>query len=228
MIDRADWLEYLSKLSAAKGDSLLALSMQQSADILRAAQALEARRSRFSIAIFDFSLSPAPLIDSAQEVHDAFREGALDFIDESDRAAVTEAWSAIDHLTMLRMPTSGDLADRRERNFGGVAPRDYRSQRAEYAKQLDQLSMAYAGAGQPREAFRAAYRSDLAHFEAHLIDLATHSGDTEFLSVAVRLELAKQALSHIEPSSDIATYRGTIRNALNWATVTRDPIAWHS
>jgi hypothetical protein len=228
MSDRADWLEYLSKLRANEGDAMLALNTQQAADILRLEETLSARGDKLGIGVFDFSMAPAPLINSAREVHEAFREGLLDFVVTDAKEAVKSSWAAIDHLGALRMPTGADVAAKKRKMFAGENPRDYRAARAEYAKNADALSRAYLGAGQQRDAFRAAYRSDLAHFEGHLIDLAMHSGDIEFLSVGFRMELAKEALARTPVSEDIGTYRTHIRNALSWATCSREPLTWQS
>lgn len=228
MSDRADWLDYLSQTRAQAGDPLLALNTQMSADILRMEETIANLGEKVSVTVFDFSLAPAPLIDSAREVHDAFRENLLDSVTEGARAAVEGAWAPIDHLVPLRTPTSADLIEHRRRILGGLSPRDFRTVKTEYARQADALSNAFVGAGMMREAFRAAYRSDLAWYEAFLVDLAQNTGDHECLSVSVRLELAKTVLGSTDGRDDLGTFRESIRKAFTWAAVAREPLTWHS
>ena len=221
-------LERISQDSVSEGKPWLAVNAQMMADMLRLDEALEITGDKLDPGIYDFALSPSPPLENSRFVQEAHRNNVLDFVPESSEAAVQDRWAPLDHLALVRSPSTEDIERHVEARLLGRRPKDRRDELEQYATHAHLLSAALREAGMLREAFRAAYRADLATFEVFCFGLASTYGDTRMATIDVRMELAKYALRSVQSTSDMDQMRNTIRGALVWASLSPEPIDWLS
>ncbi|BDZ52494.1 hypothetical protein GCM10025867_47350 (plasmid) [Frondihabitans sucicola] len=221
-------LEAISQQSVPEGKPWLALNAQIMADMLRLDEALAKTGEKLDPGIYEFSLTPSPPLENSSFVQVAHRNNVLDFVPDDTAALLQSLWAPLDHLELVRSPTTADLELHAEERLHGRRQKDRRDELATYADNAHKLSAAMLEAGMVREAFRIAYRADLATFEVFCFDLAAQYGDTKLATIDVRMELAKVTLRSIQPTADFTASRNSIRGALVWSSLSPELIPWLS
>lgn len=224
--NQATLLEHVSKQAAAVNRPWLALTAQVAGDTLRVLQLSQETGEKVSPDIFDFALTPSPPLATSRLVQEAHRNNVLSYLTERARDRALVLWSGLEHLEQVASPTSEEIGQQESARLQGSSSRERRTYLATYAKNMHRMSAAMETAGMLREAFRAAYRADLAAFEVFCFDQAAHTGDTRLASIDLRMAMAQMALGSVLITDDLSRNRAVIRNALSYATFAADDVPW--
>jgi len=224
--NQAQLLEHISREAIVAERPWLALGAQTTADVMRLLQVSEETGAKLTQDVYDFVLSPTLSLTNSRLVQEAHRENVLTYMAEPARERIVELWSSLDHLDDVATPTGADIERQEAARLQGQSSRERRTYLQNYAQNMHRMSAAMQAAGMAPEAFRAAYRADLATYEVYCYDQASQSGDMRLASIDIRMAMAQFALASITPTDDLERNRMVIRNALTYASFAAPDIPW--
>lgn len=122
------------------------------------------------------------------------------------------------HLAHLPVVQDTLVADRREQMLGGLAPIEAAKAKLTESRDTASVAAVMREAGRDSDAVTAAYQSDIAAFEAHLIAEAVLFDDATLASAEVVWLLGCEAVSRVRSlPADVTQARTVVRRALRSA-----------
>lgn len=203
-------LRQVSIDAAASGQTLVALVAAGASEVEALSAQARSAGTRLDPAVHEVRLDAQSGADAAQVVG----EYAAALRERSGAPGPAQDWS---HLVGVVLPGDEDVAALEEDLLGGRESREHARTHAAYAALLGRAAHGMLAADRRDDAFRCAYRADLAVLRAHLVATSVASGDWSLVVSQVRWLAAMVALGAASLPADVpgavAAVRATIEAA---------------
>lgn len=225
----SDFLERVRRIAgnrAARGDVWGAICATTYADTIALNRAM-ADVEDITINGKLVSSTPVPQDHTARGLVEAMRSVMLNALPEDHRERVSELFGPLDFFGDTESPSTRVLADALRKRTEGLKPHAYKARIKADSRVHARAAIKMSKAGVDDVDIHAAVRaSDLAVFEFTSVDYSLSHADWQLEGHSVRMELAEEKVSQIDPGVDKDILRKALREQFDGVDFTDEDLEW--
>jgi len=178
-----------------------------------------------------YAMSSPADFPSALEVVQSARLAMSKTLDGDLSDELQTRFLPLDHLAGLIAPTVQEVHQGLEMRLGGMKPARFVAARRAEAAGIMAEALQQRVRGNTAEAISSAYEADMRTLEAYLVESAVAIGDANLMSVQIRWDLAKEAVTTVphlphDVTAAVSLVRRTLMRSLGSADGWRLGLTW--